>query len=33
LSSDLMTVPAEEILDTEVFTTYIDGQLVYQRDE
>ncbi len=32
-SQDLMTVPLEEVLATEVVATYLDGQAVYQRGE
>jgi hypothetical protein len=33
LSRDLLTVPASQILDTEVLATYIDGGLVHARDD
>lgn len=32
LSKDIMTVPALEILETEVIATYIGGQKVYERE-
>ena len=32
-SQDLMTVPLEEILDTEVVATYIDGAPVYEAED
>ena len=32
LSQDLMTVPPEEILETEVVATYVDGRAVYERE-
>ena len=32
LSQDLMTVPPEEILETQVVATYIDGRAVYERE-
>ncbi len=32
LSQDVMAVPPEQILDTEVVATYVDGQAVYERD-
>jgi predicted amidohydrolase YtcJ len=31
LSKDIMTIPAEEILSTEVLSTYLGGKLVFQR--
>jgi predicted amidohydrolase YtcJ len=31
LSRDIMQVPADQILGTEVTATYIDGEKVYQR--
>ncbi len=33
LSKDIMTVPEQEILDTEVLATYINGKAVYSRSE
>ncbi len=32
LSEDIMTVPAERILDTEVVMTIVGGRVVYRRD-
>ena len=32
LSQDLMTVPPEAILDTEVLATYLDGEAVYEAE-
>ena len=32
LSADVMTIPAPEILDTEVVATYLGGEKVYERD-
>ncbi|HMB89738.1 MAG TPA: amidohydrolase family protein, partial [Rhodothermales bacterium] len=32
LSRDIMTIPAEEILDTEVLATYLGGQKVYSAE-
>jgi hypothetical protein len=31
LSQDIMTVPEDEILDTEVVMTIVDGKVVYEK--
>lgn len=31
LSKDIMTIPEEEILNTEVLYTIVGGQIMYQR--
>ena len=32
LDRDIMTVPVEEVLDTRVLATVVDGQVAYGRD-
>ena len=33
LSRDVMTIPAPEILETEVVATYLDGEPIYERED
>ena len=31
MTKDIMTATAEDMLDTEVLATFVDGEMVYQR--